>query len=176
MIRGRFFYTILLALSLAATGAASAQDILIYAQDYSDSLNISLSPIGRNLTGWMTGLDFPGEWVEYDIRPQSYGTFEIRMAVRGQENIPFHLELTLTDVISGAEQTVPFDFIGLGFGSCSCNILSIGGDVLGIYGPLQRARLTMHSTGELWVYSLTLPVLTSSGEKSWGGIKALYDD
>jgi hypothetical protein len=34
----------------------------------------------------------------------------------------------------------------------------------------------MHSTGELWVYSLTLPVVTSSGEKSWGGIKALYDD
>ena len=106
---------IMLAAALATSGGASAQDILVYAHDYSDSLDLSLAPIGQNLLGWMTGLDYPGEWVEYDIQPQSYGIFGIRMAVRGQQDIPFHLELTLTDVISGMQQTVSFDFVGSGF-------------------------------------------------------------
>ena len=165
-----------LALPPAAAGPAAGQDILVYAADYTDSLDLALEPIGQNLMGWMTGLDYPGEWVEYDIQPQSFGTFGIRMSVRGAENIPYHLELTLTNVISGEQQTVPFDFIGLGFGSCSCNILTIGGDELGIYGPLQSARLTTFSTGELWIYSFTLPVVTSAGESTWGGIKSLCSD
>jgi hypothetical protein len=167
--------TISLLLLVCPLGAAG-QDFLLYANNYSDSLNIALAPIGMNLMGWLTGLDYPDEWVEYDIEPQSFGTYEIRMAARGAENVEYHLELTLFDLFGGEQQTIQFDFIGLGFGSCSCNILTVGGDELGMHSPSYKARLTMHSTGELWIYSLTLPVLTSSKPNSWGGIKSLYGD
>ena len=163
----------LAALSLVFPRAASSQDILIYASEYTDSLDIAGDPVGSNLIGWMTGLDYPGEWVEYDIDPQSYGTYEIRMAARGADGVQYHLELTVTDIATGDEQVIPFDFTGAGFGSCSCNILSVGGDILGMYGPSYRARLTTSSEGELWIYSITLPVLTSTRQITWGGIKTL---
>ena len=163
----------LMALSLIFPGAASSQDILIYASEYTDSLDIAGDPIGSNLIGWMTGLDYHGEWVEYDIGPQSYGTYEIRLAARGADSVQYHLELTVTNILSGEEQLIPFDFTGAGFGSCSCNILSVGGDILGLYGPVYRARLTTSTEGELWIYSITLPVLTSTEQRTWGGIKTL---
>ncbi len=166
----------LIALSLAFPGRASSQDILVYAGEYTDSLDIAADPIGTNLTGWMTGLDYPGEWVEYDIEPQSYGTYEVRMAVRGAENVQYHLELTVTDGATGEQQMILFDFTGLGFGSCSCNILSVGGDLLGMYRPSYKARLTTSSEGELWIYSISLPVLTSSESCTWGNIKALHEE
>jgi hypothetical protein len=119
----------------------------------------------------MTGLDRPGEWVEYDITPDSYGTYEIRMAARGEDSLQYHLELTVTNILSGEEQVIPFDFTGAGFASCSCNILSVGGDILGMYGPVYRARLTTSTEGELWIYSITLPVITSAKQLSWGAIK-----
>lgn len=164
---------VLVALSLIFPGTASSQDILIYASEYTDSLDIAGDPVGANLIGWMTGLDYPGEWVEYDVGPQSYGTYEIRMAVRGADGVQYHLELTMTEISTGDEQVIPFDFTGAGFSSCSCNILSVGGDILGMYGPSYRARLTMSTEGELWVYSITLPVLTSTQESTWGGIKGI---
>ena len=132
----------LLALSLAFAGAASCQDILILASEYTDSLDIGGDPIGANLMGWMTGLDYPGEWVEYDIEPQSLGTYEIRMAVRGADGVQYHLELTVTDGAAGEEQVIPFDFTGAGFCCCSCNIVSVGVVILGMYWPLYIARLT----------------------------------
>lgn len=165
---------VLVALLFACPRGVLSQDILVYASEYTDSLNIAADPIGTNLIGWMTGLDYPDEWVEYDIEPQSYGTYEIRMAARGTENVQYHLELTVTDGTTGEQQMIPFDFTGLGFSSCSCNILSVGGDVLGMYGPAYRARLTTCSEGALWIYSITLPVLTSNEPSTWGGIKATY--
>ncbi len=164
----------LAALSLIIPGTASSQDILLYASAYTNSLDIAGDPIGSNLIGWMTGLDYAGEWVEYAIDPQSYGTYEIRMAARGTEEVQYHLELTVTDIATGDEQMIPFDFTGAGFGSCSCNILSVGEDILGMYGPDYRARLTTSSGGELWVYSITLPVLTSTQQITWSGIKTLH--
>lgn len=163
----------LMAMSVIFPRGASSQDILIYASEYTDSLNIAADPIGANLLGWMTGLDHPGEWVEYDISPQSYGTYEIRMSARGADGVPYHLELTVTNILSGEEQVIPFDFTGAGFTSCSCNILSVGGDILGMYGPVYKARLTTSTEGELWIYSFTLPVLTSTQQSTWGGIKTL---
>ncbi len=161
-------------LSLVFPQAASSQDILLYASEYTDSLDIAGDPVGSNLIGWMTGLDFPGEWVEYDISPQSYGTYEIRMATRGEDSVQYHLELTVTNILTSEQQVIPFDFTGAGFGSCSCNILSLGGDILGLYGPVYKARLTTSTAGELWVYSITLPVLTSTEQSTWGGIKTIH--
>jgi hypothetical protein len=63
---------------------------------------------------------------------REFGTYEIRMAVRGAENIPFHLEMAV------------------------------------------RIRLTTSTAGELWIYSLSIPVITAGGQSTWGGIKALY--
>jgi hypothetical protein len=166
-------FIVLVALSLIFPGTASSQDILVYASEYTDSLDIAGDPIGSNLIGWMTGLDHPGEWVEYDIGPLSYGTYEIRMAARGADSVQYHLELTVTEIASGDEQVIPFDFTGAGFGSCSCNILSVGGDILGMYGPAYKARLTTSTGGELWVYSITLPVLTSTEQITWSGIKTM---
>lgn len=167
---------VLITLSLAYPREASSQDILVYAGEYTDSLDIAGDPIGTNLLGWMTGLDYPGEWVEYDIEPQSYGTYEVRMAVRGVENVQYHLELTVTDGSTGEQQVIQFDFTGLGFSSCSSNILPVGGDLLGMYGPAYGARLTTNSEGELWIYSITLPVMTSNESRTWGSIKALYEE
>jgi hypothetical protein len=164
----------LLALSLAFTGTASSQTILITASEYTDSLELGGEPIGTNLMGWMIGLDYPGEWVEYDIEPPSFGTYEIRMSLRGADSVQYHLELTVTEVLTGEEQVIPFDFTGAGFSSCSCNILSIGGDILGMYRPSYKARLTTSTEAELWIYSFTLPVVTSTEDRSWGSVKTLY--
>lgn len=163
-----------LALSLVLSGAASAQDILVLASEYTDSLDIGGDPIGTNLLGWMVGLDSPGEWVEYDIEPQSFGTYEIRMALRGADSVQFHLELTVSDGAGGEEQVIPFDFTGAGMTSCSCNILSIGGDILGLHRPLYKARLTTSTAGALWIYSFTLPVIASTDHITWGAVKMLY--
>ena len=173
MKRRTTIFIAIAAFSMIFPRIASSQDILVYASEYSDSLDLSGDPIGSNLLGWMTGLDYPGEWVEYDISPESYGTFEIRLSARGEDSVQYHLELTVTNILSGVEQVVPFDFMGAGFGSCSCNILSADGDILGLYGPLYKARLTTSTAGELWVYSFTLPVLTSTEHITWGGIKTL---
>jgi hypothetical protein len=161
----------IIALSLALTGEARSQNILVIATEYTDSLDTGGDPIGSNLLGWMTGLDFPGEWVEYDIEPQAFGTYEIRLALRGADGVPYHLELVVTDGAAGEEQVIPFDFVGAGFGSCSCNILSVGGNTFGMYKPIYRARLTTSTEGELWIYSLTLPVVTGTETSSWGAIK-----
>jgi hypothetical protein len=163
----------LLALYLAFPGAATSQDILVLASEYTDSLDTGGDPIGTNLLGWMVGLDSPGEWVEYDIEPLSFGTYEIRMALRGADSVQFHLELTVTDAATGEEQVIPFDFTGAGMTSCSCNILSIGGNILGLYRPVYKARLTTSTEGALWVYSFTLPVITSSEHITWGAVKML---
>ena len=163
----------LLALSLAFSGTASSQDILIIASEYTDSLEVGGDPIGTNLMGWMTGLDYPGEWVEYDINPLSFGTYQIRMSLRGADSVQYHLELTVTDIMNGEEQVIPFDFTGAGFGSCSCNILTIGGDILGMYRPAYKARLTTSTEAGLWIYSFTLPVIASTENRSWGSIKKL---
>jgi len=173
MNRGTMTITAILALSLAFSGAASSQDILVLASEYTDSLDIGGDPVGTNLLGWMVGLDRPGEWVEYDIQPHSFGTYEIRMSLRGADSVQFHLELTVTDGGTGEQQVIPFDFTGAGMTSCSCNILSIGGDILGLYRPSYKARLTTSTEGALWIYSFTLPVITSSEHISWGALKTL---
>jgi hypothetical protein len=173
LVRTLIFIAVAIALSLALPRAARSQDILVIATDYTDSLDTAGDPIGSNLLGWMTGLDYPGEWVEYDFEPQSFGTYEIRMSLRGADGVSYHLELTLTDGSTGEEQVIPFDFTGAGFGSCSCNILSVGGNTFGMYKPVCRARLTTSTEGELWIYSLTLPVVTGTEHSSWSAIKQL---
>jgi hypothetical protein len=69
--RASYAITAAVLLSLLFPAAASGQGMLLYAYDFEDSLNISLEQIGMNTTGWPTGLDFPGEWVEYVLHPGS---------------------------------------------------------------------------------------------------------
>lgn len=166
----------LLAAAVLALPCATirAEDILIYASDYTASHDISLAPIEVNLLGWLTGLDYPGEWVQYSFTASEFGTNRTQLAVRGAENVPYHLTLSFVADGSGTEQTMTFDFIGAGFGDCSCNILLVSSVDLGVWEPSYTVLLSTTSTGDLWVYSLQLPVETGNDSAAWGSIKSLY--
>ncbi len=98
-------------------GDAGAAGISIDATTYTDSLEIGGElPINRHIIGYLEGLDYPGEWVEYHFTVTGFGTCSSVIIVRGAEDIEYHLQMTLTADISGEEQTADFYFTGSGCG------------------------------------------------------------
>jgi hypothetical protein len=94
--------------------ALQGKDYIIYANEYDSSHDISLEPITKQDYS-ITGLDYPGEWVEYSFFPDEFGTNASVIVVRGTAGIAFSLELTLISGLVGEEQTTLFEFIGNGF-------------------------------------------------------------
>ena len=103
---------VLLPLSFSEAGA---KDIIIKADQFSDSHNEGLSPLLACGDGCLYGLDCNGDWVEYTFSMSEFGTHDTGLYVRGTLNVAFHLQMTLTamDVID--VQTFDFNFTGGGF-------------------------------------------------------------
>lgn len=95
---------------------SSAKDIVLPADSYVTSHNQGLGLIGSCGTGCLTGLDYPGDWVEYSVMVAEFGTYETMVYVQGMENVDFHLRMTLTAEGSVDVQQFDLNFTGVGFG------------------------------------------------------------
>lgn len=103
-------------LSLLIPASISAQIITIQAEAFADSNDIAYGVI-RSLGAYIEGLDYPDEWVEYELFGLSaFGEYSVRVTIRGTENTLCELSLILTGGDSGDTQTCDFAFVGTGMG------------------------------------------------------------
>ena len=104
-------------LSLAAiafSGQARAESVTIYARDLIASHNEGLNPI-TVIDGWVRGVDYPGDWVEYSFHVTGFGINDTYMTAMGTTGVTFGALMTVTGDLSGTGQMISFDFIGSGF-------------------------------------------------------------
>ncbi len=102
-------------LTLLPAGGIQGEDILIKASEYTSSYNISGNPISGS-QGYLTGLDFEGEWVEYQISPREFGTSNAELSVVGELYISYELKLTLIPEGVMDSQNIYYEFTGNGYG------------------------------------------------------------
>ena len=62
----------------------------------------------------LEGLDFPGEWTDYNMNVSAYGTYSFLILCWGDFNVPYHLRLHLTPILGGTTQTIDINFLGKG--------------------------------------------------------------
>ena len=108
----RVILSSLLLLCLAA-GPASAKDSYFQAESYENSHNIAFQNF-VTVNGWLQGLDYPGEWVTYTLETDEFGTAMPQLLLMGEENIDYHVQVTLTPNDFVGQQTVDFFFRGHG--------------------------------------------------------------
>ncbi len=102
------------ALTIAAIPCRA--DIAIKPGTYTDSYNITFGLIMMISSVELGGLDYPGEWVEYHIKPGAGGLYRPYINVRGAAGIGFTIVLTADCDLSSDEHTTVFRFVGEGFG------------------------------------------------------------
>lgn len=91
----------------AATITVEAEDfIAFYESGQYDLINEYLNRL--------VGLDYPGEWTEYEMNVPAFGTYSIIMLCWGDYNVPYHLRLYVTPALGGDTQTIDFEFLGKG--------------------------------------------------------------
>jgi len=100
---------------LAASPPSSAEDVYIPAQDYSAANDIADRPITVDSYGWLHGLDYTGEWLEYDFSLLSFGVHSSTLQIKGTMDVEFHLQLEITGNTTHSFQVIDFNFTGSGF-------------------------------------------------------------
>ena len=92
----------------------SAEDVSIAAADTICTHNISMMPITVS-NGWVRGMDFTGEWVEYQFTISGFGVNESNIVAMGTIGVPFSVRMILTGSVTHTVQTINFNFTGSGF-------------------------------------------------------------
>ena len=100
---------------LVACPPASAEDVFIPAPSYSEVNNIAERPITVDSYGWLHGIDYEGEWLEYTFELTSFGTYSSGIRVKGTLGTEFHLQMEITGNDSHFLQKLDFNFTGSGF-------------------------------------------------------------
>ena len=100
---------------LAACPPAFAEDVYIYAPAYTAVNNIADRPITIDSYGWLHGIDYEGEWLEYTFGLTSFGTHSSGILVKGAMGVEFHLQMEITGNGSHFVQILDFNFTGSGF-------------------------------------------------------------
>ena len=107
---------------LVVAPEAGAQRYTIEAESYtsySDAGGEQIQSIyssGCSNGYFLYGLDTPGEWVQYDLAPNTAGVFSCGIKCRGALNRDYAFRAVFTPVTGGNPQTVDFAFAGQGFG------------------------------------------------------------
>ncbi len=96
--------------------AALAKNIKIEAIDFSASHNISLTTIGASPYGYLMGLDYKNEWVEYEFSLVDSSANRAQIYLRGWDGTDFHMQMTVTEDGTFNIQTFDFYFTGAGLG------------------------------------------------------------
>jgi hypothetical protein len=102
-------------LGLVVPAAVFSQGITIEAENYTASQNMGNQLI-RQGTGFLFGVDFPGDWTEYALGCNDYGHYSVQIKIRGAEGVSYTLRLTVTADVSGDTQSYDVTFVGKDYG------------------------------------------------------------
>ncbi len=100
-----------------------AQTITVEAENFTASHDIAYEVIrsasSSSCSGgyWLIGLDYNGEWVQYNLPVTSFGYYQPRLRCMGDMGSPFNLILTVYPPKVGDPQTSTFNFTGTGYSS-----------------------------------------------------------
>ncbi len=113
------FTPLILALLLVCsnTGTASADQIVVEAEDYVGFYDFAFDMIGAMPVGYITvlqGLDMSGEWTEYTLPVANYGSYSFSMICWGDLGVPYSFNLYFTPEAGGATQAITVSFVGKG--------------------------------------------------------------
>ncbi|UCG52139.1 MAG: hypothetical protein JSW58_00875 [Candidatus Latescibacterota bacterium] len=118
----RRFVTLVTAVALLIPAAVLAQVLEIEAEEFTAHNDLAGMAIqswpGSGCSGGfiLIGLDFTGEWTEYDVSVSAFGYYSLSLKCIGELNQPYSLRMVFTPVGEGTEQVVDFSFIGKGYG------------------------------------------------------------
>ncbi len=99
------------------SGAASADQLVVEAEDYVDYYDFAFDMIGALPIGYtvvLQGLDISGEWAEYTVPVVNYGSYSFSMICWGDQYVPFSFNLYFTPESGGDTQTMTVSFTGKG--------------------------------------------------------------
>lgn len=112
----------LIALMLSSSPLSSAT-IKVEAETFTSYYDLEYelirSAAGPSCSGgyMLVGLDYPNEWVKYEISVSSFGVYNANLMVRGDLNQPYSLRMEVTsNNINDNPQSVDFNFRGNGYG------------------------------------------------------------
>jgi hypothetical protein len=115
MISAKTLLSVIALVLLAACPPASGEDVIIAAPSYSAVNNITGRPITVDSYGWLHGIDYEGEWLEYTFELTSFGVHSSGILVKGTLGAEFHLHMVITGTDSHFLQSLDFNFTGSGF-------------------------------------------------------------
>jgi hypothetical protein len=107
---------------MAAPLPVSSQTLAVEAEDYvsaHDEGGVAIQPVPGSScsSGYLlVGLDFTGDWAEYDLSVADFGWYSFEIRCRGVFNQAYVLRLVFTPAGSGETQSVEFSFTGAGYG------------------------------------------------------------
>lgn len=111
-----------IAVTVLGSAQPGAQTIVIEAENFTNSNDIAYEIIrstaysGCSGGYWLIGLDYIGEWVQYNLPVGSFGYYQPRLRCMADLGSGFTLILTVYPSMIGTPQTVTFNFTGKGFG------------------------------------------------------------
>ncbi len=111
-----------LIMGMLVPALCAARGITIEAEDFTVCNNtggqvIQSVPLSGCSGGHaLVGLDAPGEWAEFDVSVTGFGHYTFLMKCRGDLGVPYELRVVFTPIDSGTEQSVDFEFVGMGYG------------------------------------------------------------
>jgi hypothetical protein len=108
------FVVLVAAVIALAPCSARAIDVYVQAEDFTSSFNVMPENI-RADGGALLGLDFPGEWAEFQVPVSAFGTYLLSMRCWGNENAPYLFHLVTTPVAGEEPQTITLSFAGRGY-------------------------------------------------------------
>ena len=97
--------------------AALGADALVQASTYILSRDIAFDPITR-ANSLLNGLDYPGEWVTYQLPSLPFGTYQVTLKGWGDAGVHCILELVTMPAQGEEPQTIYLDLLGQGV-SCT---------------------------------------------------------
>ena len=106
--------SLLIASIVPVPAQVRSETIRVEAEDFVDFYESGLYDLIHVYLLRLEGLDYPGEWTEYDMNVSAYGTYSFLMLCWGDYNVPYHLKLYLTPAAGGITQTIDIEFTGKG--------------------------------------------------------------
>ncbi len=111
------------ALLVLLSNPLSSETIKIEAESFTSSYDVEYdvirSAINTTCSGgyMLVGLDYPGEWVKYDLGVSAFGVYSANIRCQGDLGQSYSLRMIITsNDINDSPQSVDFNFTGKGYG------------------------------------------------------------
>jgi hypothetical protein len=92
---------------------AWASEVYVQAEDFTSSYNVMPENI-RADGGVLLGLDYAGEWAEFQVAAAPFGTYSVTLRCWGNLNVPYHFHLVTLPVQGEEPQTIEISYTGKG--------------------------------------------------------------